>query len=305
MTTHENQDADANPDPIRHLAASFRSSRIAIAAFKRTAATLQIDGSEHSGPFDTVLDFGGSRLALSADGQRLFTCAYQRLGMAAYESRTGRIVWTRRDVKRTQSLTVSPSTGALYVGRDDQPLLVVASETGETLEQIRGVKKLVESPYAPLAMLDRRRPTVVRMPSRSSVFEVERTSFAFLGVAFGSNALAVSEAGGPVRCFDAQSGEVLWTYHPNEGSHCLELAYCEDAGVFAGVIWSYEHGGDQRLVRFDPRGRPKLVRNLGTPAETCFTSRGSELFTSQGERISIATGRAERIRGFGLDPPGP
>jgi hypothetical protein len=61
--------------------------------------------------FDTILDFGGQRLAPCDSAERMVIVAgaWERHGICAYDAMTGKPLWRRMDLKRVQAL--SPAAG--------------------------------------------------------------------------------------------------------------------------------------------------------------------------------------------------
>lgn len=77
---------------IRHLAACDRSSLIAAALFESTVQIWSLDSSQQIAEFETILDFGGQRLVLAADGKICITGSWSA-GLAAYSVPDGRRLW--------------------------------------------------------------------------------------------------------------------------------------------------------------------------------------------------------------------
>lgn len=244
--------------------------------------------------FDTILDFGGDRIHLSNDGAIVLCAAYHRDGVAAYDCATGCRLWQNRGVKRPQRLSMSRTSRIAYVGVEGGPCLALSLDDGSVAARIRGVRRLEESPFNPLVFLDQHRP-VVASHKLKPVFAVPRTTFAFLDVAFGPRQLALSEAGGPVRCVELASGRVAWVHRPPEGVHCLNLAYCGKAEAFVGVLWPFAHGGSKQLVRFNADGSAYVIKDFGGPAEQCFCQAGASLLTTDGTLIEILSGKESAL----------
>ena len=134
---------------------------------------------------------------------------------------------------------------------------------------------------------------------------LERTGFAIHGVAFGTDRLCMSEAGGGnpfrsdnarplLRCLDTQSGAELWRYTPPLGWNIPCLSYAQKAMAFFGIEKPYMKGGKKRLLRFNPdSGKSTRVAGIERPCATeFFCSCGESLLTSEGELIDVV--RAQR-----------
>lgn len=244
--------------------------------------------------FQTVFESGGERLALSRDGSTVIAGAYSRHGVAAYDSSSGTLLWQRRELKGVQHLRCSARNDTVYVGLERGAGSVLSERSGITLQSKRGVRDFVESAYGPLILIDCSRPRVVCEETFDALFAVERMSFAFLAAGFSQDALVISEAGGPVRCFDLSSGQVRWTFTPEKGVHCLKVAYSAQLKTFVGVMYPYETGRAKSLVKFASDGRVNLIAILGRPAEVVFSALTAELVTT--DRIIVsASGATTKI----------
>jgi hypothetical protein len=283
---------------VRQMAAAGVAGRVACGAFERKVDVWQIEPARRLSSFETVLDFGGHRLALSDDGQILVAAAYHDHGVAAYRVETGEALWHRRDIKHAQRLSLSHHSAELYVASDDQPCLVLSLKTGATVAKLRGVRGITESRTGDIAFIDCSRPVVVEGRLRTRLFPVPRTTFAFLAVAFGPRQFVSTESAGAVRCFDVPSGRTAWTFAPSPGVHCLDLAYSSTRAAFVGVVWPYQHGGDSLLVAFDESGAASTVRRLGNAHATCFILDGAWLMTSEGRLVDVRSGTEKLLEGF-------
>lgn len=265
-----------------------------LSQFTQEVSVWDLEPPRHVATFSTILDFGGTRLGLSADGGTVVCAAYHREGVAAYAAGTGELLWQKRDVKRPQRVSLSSSRRLAYVATDDNPCLALSLDDGEVVRRLPGVRWVVESPFAPLRFIDHNRPAVTNEEFEPLV-AIPRSTFAFLDVAFGPDTLVVTESGGPVTCFDLTSGRKLWAFVPDNGVHCLAATYCEDIGAFAGVLWPFANGGPKELVAFGDRGSPSTITGLGDSADECFCQRGSCLLTSSGSLVSLASGLATAL----------
>jgi hypothetical protein len=279
---------------IRQIASAGGAARIALGQFEKTVSVWNLEPPRRVATFDTILDFGGQRLALSEDGATVVAAAFDFEGVAAYDASTGKLRWQRRDIEHPQVVSVSHATAAIYVGVEDGPCSVLALENGETLAQIPGVRQVVESPHGPLVFLDEARPHVAGL-DRTRLFSIERGTFAFLAIAFAPSRLAVSESGGPVTCFEIPSGDICWRFVPPQGTHCLELSYLPGNDQFAGVLWPFASGGVKELVTFDDRGNATTVKYLGMTATECFCPAVSALVTAECKLVYLPSGQEANL----------
>src|SRR5262249_36325207 len=275
---------------IRHFASSWSGSVIAAAEFERTVHVWDVAAERHLATFPTIMDPGGTRLAVTPDGKTCIAAAYHVEGIAGYAASTGTEVWRRKDRKKTQTLRVSLDGGRVYACFDNRSCQVLNRETGKTIETWAGVRDVWESPYEPVMLLEKR-PLVLQTPDERKIANIPAESFAVLSAAFGPGLVCVSESGGPLRCLNTKTGAERWRFQ-EKGQHFLELSFAEQAQVFVGICWPYERGGSFRLLRFDPQtGVVSVAAELGKAGRFEFCLRGTRLLSSDGSVMDSATGR--------------
>jgi outer membrane protein assembly factor BamB len=267
---------------------------VAVGAFKERVEIWDVVMAKRVSGFPTVLDYGGTRLCLDAKGKRCFAGAFKRKGLAAYDAGTGDVLWTRPDIKAVQYIARA-SGERVFVGVDRGPAQVLAAETGKTVEKLNGVRRAYEDARGRVRFLDKRTP-VVELASGKS-FSVERSTFAILDVAIGPASLCLSEAGGPVRCFDL-SGREMWRCQSPSGEHVISLFHASKTDGFFGVAFDYGDTGQLQLVRVGPNAKTNRVAVLtGAKADVCLD--GEALLQSDGQMLAVSTGK--RIRRIPLD----
>jgi outer membrane protein assembly factor BamB len=268
---------------------------VAAGAFKGQVEIWDISTAARLSSFPTVLDFGGQRLCLDGPGARCFAGAYHRAGAVAYDAADGNVVWSRSDIKRVQHMSRS-ADGSLFIGVADGPCQVLDAVDGKTLEKLRGVRQVFESADGTARLLDKNIPIVELRGGRS--FEVRRTTFAILDVAFGSSTLCLSEASGPTRCLDLEDGREVWRYQPPQGEHVLSIAYGPSAGAFLGVSLEYERTSSHTLVRLGSGNDFCRLATLGQPAVAEFCLSGEALLLDDGRLLTASTGELIRMVSF-------
>lgn len=275
---------------IRHLASTWSGSVIAAAEFDRTVHVWDVAAPKHLATFPTIMDFGGTRLAVTPDGKNCIAAAYDVEGIAGYAASGGTETWRRKDLKKAQSLRVSLDGHRVYACFDNRSCQVLNRETGKTIKTWAGVRHVWESPYQPVMLLEKR-ALILQSPDERKVASIPAETFGVLCVAFGPGLVCVSESTGPLRCLDALTGEERWRFQ-EKGQHFLELAYAEQAQAFVGICWPYERGGSFRLLSFEPQaGAASVVTELGKAGEFEFCLRGTRLLSSDGSVMDSATGK--------------
>jgi hypothetical protein len=130
---------------IRYFASSWSGSVIAAAEFERTVHVWDFDGPRHLATFPTIMDFGGTRLAVTPDGRNCIAAAYHVEGIAGYVASDGTELWRRKDLKKTQTLRVSLDGRRVYACFDNRSCQVLNRETGKTIKTWAGVRDVWQS----------------------------------------------------------------------------------------------------------------------------------------------------------------
>jgi hypothetical protein len=282
---------------IYEVVTSWNGPLVIAGEFERTVHVFHLDSGKHNATFDTIFEFGGERIAITQDGRLCIAAAYNRFGIAAYDVRDGREVWRRKDLKGIQVVRISPDDRQVFCC-DDKPCQLLSRMTGKTSNSLRGVHDIWDSPYAPIRLLGKEALELVTRRGKI-LAKIPRITFAVLGVAFGPRHVCITESGGPVRCIDLSTRNLLWTHKPVRGVHFLDVVYAEGPGAFAGVSWLFERGGQKMLHRFEPEsGTPNLIAELAKPIKTAFCKKGSRLVTTDGEIFDVANGRRIRSLAF-------
>jgi WD40 repeat protein len=288
---------------IRHLATSWSGSVIAAGEFEHTVHVWDLSAEKHLATFPTILDPGGTRLAITGDGKSCIAAAYHVDGIAAYATAGGAETWRRKDLKKAQILRISLDDRRVYACFDNRSCQILNRDTGKTIKTWTGVRDVWESPYQPVTLLEKRE-LVLQSPEKREITSFARETFAVLCVAFAPGLVCVSESAGPLRCLDTQTGAERWRF-AEKGQHFLEIAFAEHAGAFVGVCWPYERGGAFRLLRFEAQsGEASVITDLGKAGKFEFCLRGTRLLSSDGLLMDSAIGRREGNLGFPVSAGG-
>jgi WD40 repeat protein len=276
---------------IRHLAASYDGDVLAAAEFEQIVHLWDLRSFSRLKTFETILDFGGKRLAVSRDGQTVIAGAYRVHGIAAYRASDGAELWRRKDLKKVQRIGFDRSCRQISCCFDSAACHMLETASGETAKTVRGVRKIWESPVGS-ARLFQRTSDFVLEANELRVAVIPKATFAALSAAFSKSEVCISESGGPVRLFNLKSGELIWRHDPTGGTHFLRLAYSEAIEKFVGASFPYVHGGPTSLSHFDKiTGNPRLVTTIGLLADVAFCHKGSRVVTRSGEIFDVESGR--------------
>jgi hypothetical protein len=138
---------------IRHIAPAATTDRLFLTAeFEHRVRLWSFADHSLTAELDTVLDFGGQRLALCGAATPIVVAgAWERHGICGYAP-DGTRLWQRKDLRQPQH--ISPAAGgALVVACFDQrPLHVLDAVSGETRATVRAVRRYYDSPFAEVGL---------------------------------------------------------------------------------------------------------------------------------------------------------
>jgi hypothetical protein len=195
-------------------------------------------------------------------------------------------------LKKAQYVSVSLDDRRVYCIFDQKASHILDRETGETIITWPGVKRVWESPYESLMLVDEYKLVINGMDD-TEIAAIPRKTFAVLCVAFAPGLVCISESGGALRCLETKTGLELWSFSQT-GRHFLTLGYAESADSFVGTSWSYELGGSHQLWSFQSVSGKKIrVSDLGKAGEFAFFQRSSRLLASDGTVLDAVTGKTE------------
>ena len=270
---------------IRHLAACDESSLVAAAFFESTVQIWNWDKAEQIGELETVLDFGGRRLALTAGGSICITGSWSH-GVAAYSVPNGDCLWRRPELTEVQRLTLSASGQEVNCGFEKRPLAVIDVRTGNTVRTDKNALALYSSRFGSYKFVEQ--PKGYRIMGGHER-EIPSISFALLDAALSPEAVCISEPKVGIRCFELESGKQLW-HHPNLGTN--RLAFCASDFNFFCVAMIDRSPHDCSLVRLAPRIMDcDQVAFIGPCWEASFSHSGNVFVTMRGDVFETSTGR--------------
>jgi hypothetical protein len=288
---------------IRHIATTLNGDNVAVAEVDTSVYVWNLANNSEITQFQTILDNGGNRLAITTDGRNCIAGAYHIHGIASYCVANRTEEWSRSDLKKVQRIRVSLDDERVFCSFEGKSFQILNRKDGTTIAALRGINGLRESPYDPVSVVDRKnRDFAIRSQNGKTIANVPRTTFAALDLSFAPHRFCISESGGPVRCISVGDGIEIWRFAPPSGYHILKLAYCESTASFHGIIWGYEEGGACQLIRWDAAtGAMQPVVELGARAKYGFCQRGSRLIATDGTIWDVATGDIIRTLPFPTD----
>jgi outer membrane protein assembly factor BamB len=198
-------------------------------------------------------------------------------------------------MRHTQSVRFSSMGETVWCGVQDGQLQQLDALTGATVDTLVAVERVFDSAHSNLLLLDTRTGGFVVKGPRD--LRIPKLTFGLLDAVFSPDQLCLSEAGGPVRCLEAESGAERWRYEPPKTSHVLRLGYRPVDRCFYGVQWEYQRGTSRVVFRFAGEdGQYEEIRQLRSDnLQLCsweeeFCIDGDALVTSTGEVISVRDG---------------
>ena len=270
-------------DNIRHIAVPFNNGIIAFAEFEKKVQIVDITRNIIISKFETILDFGGSRIIISEDSDICVCGCWERYGIYGYDVKSGKVIWQRKDLKKVQNIQLMRSNSSLFFAsfyRKASEILEIS--TGKSIKKILGCENYYESKFSPICVLDSPiKIKVLDINANKVLFNIERQSFATLDMSFSETSILISESGCPLNCYDTEKGKLIWRSEKIDGEHFLRLSYNNELRKYIGVIWSYIKGGNKKLKYINcDTGKVENEIDINCPSETEFGFDGKILITS-------------------------
>jgi hypothetical protein len=273
---------------MRHIATSDKSSVFLTAEFENKIYAWDLDGYRKISEFDSVLDFGGRRLALSSDGKTCVAAAYLRYGICLYDTETGNKIWHRRDIKQTQRIKFSPDGKEIYASIESKPMVVLNSSDGSDIKKLRATTNVYFNLFGVPDAYEKSRKILNYGDAK-----IESPTFAFLDVCPVPSGFVISAPNSKLISYNA-NGNINWDITPKQGEHFVNIGYCEKANIINAVIYKYN----------DPREKPynvlyglhadngEIIYQLGLPDEAVPQGFG---FSQHGERLICTSGEVYEL----------
>ncbi|WP_409330594.1 hypothetical protein [Trujillonella humicola] len=218
---------------IRLVSASpWEQDLFVVGEFERMAHVLSVSKAAVLASVDTVLDYGGRRLALiSAENPVIVAGAWARHGVCGY-SLAGVQLWQNESRSGVQQVTAL-AAGTVAVAYEKGPAVVLDGSSGEqvsALPGVRGVHALTPS----LSLLEGSGYMQLADGNLQSVGDrISLRSFGVLDAAADAEHVAVAEAGGPLRILTLAGVERATHLVP--GGRVVAVAYEAGTGTWRAV----------------------------------------------------------------------
>jgi len=281
---------------IQEIEASKNSNIIVIIDDDKNAFCRDLITGDNICRYNVVIDFYGSRLTLSKDGQYCFTATYNKGGIYCYNNLSGKMIWHRPEFINIHELVMSRDGDRLYCSQEPKKCLILDAKTGELIAEEKNTEIIYDSYYEPIQLLVGKE-YILRRKDGNIIAAIKRETFAHLYVEFGPGAVAITESGGDVRFCSTTDGTEIYRYHPPEGSHVLQLYYSEKLKYNYGIEWAYNEGPNMRLLKCDiPNTRVEEVAYLIPPnTNRVFIPMQDKLLYGNCMLCDLITGSIERI----------
>ncbi len=241
--------------------------------------------------FETILDFGGRRIAINDAGTCCVAGGYKR-GISAYDVATGQELWRRKDLTGVHLISITLDQKRALCGFEKRGFESLNLETSKSKTPLRGVRMVVESEFDPVRIFEKNGANyIVADNENKKLLTIPRETFAPLSFAFSPGHVVVTESGGRIRCHNLQKGSMVWNYQPEPGTHALRLAFNNCDNSLVAILWPYRNGGPYQVVNFDiVDGSEKSQFMIDRGMEFAFLASGSRILSSDGIIRECETG---------------
>jgi hypothetical protein len=274
-----------------------------MAAYESRVDVFSIDPIVHLASFDTILDFGGHRLALadSSAGPAVVAGAWERFGVRAYDRTTGHELWQRPDLKRVNLLAPAADGTNVAVAMSGAAMRVLDMGTGETVGTIRGVETFHQSRFDAVAVVGwYAQVSLIETVDWRRRWRAPVRGFSLLGAVFAPDAVLVSDTGdgASVSCFDL-SGRLMWRRRNETERLIWAVGWDETTDSWLGLEHHVELRVPDQLVRWSRDGAMAARRPVGFVIDAAFLPGGRWLATARGEIIDTESGRVNELPATG------
>lgn len=202
-----------------------------------------LEGRELVASFDTVLDFGGRRLAVTTGEDPVVVVgSWDRQEVCGY-SLTGEVLWQQTDHARVQQIELvdHDQVAVSYEGR---PAVVIDARDGKTISTLRGVQEVIA--LRPGESLQVERHCWRRVDDAGPRHEpVEFSGFLHDAAVGEGDVLAVAD--GPLRLFDPSG--VVFAEHGAGAGRVVQVHWMESTRTWLAL--QADGGKGSHVLRLD------------------------------------------------------
>lgn len=227
---------------------------VALGAFEKHVRIVDLSTKKTQAEFETILDYGGRRMAIHENGSICVCGCWERHGIVGYSGRDGAILWQRQDLKKLQRLRpLITDPDRLFAEFEKGASYIIDYKSGRTINYLPRIEDYSESAYEPINLQETSKHfTIVGRDEQKTICRMARQSFGTLEVAFGPKSVCISESGKPLCCYDTKSGRPKWVVDSKPNEHALRLHFNKTMNRYLGVFWPYDKGGAETLKIIHP-----------------------------------------------------
>jgi hypothetical protein len=287
------------PD-IRHIAAPLvRDDVVAIGEFETTAYLYHLTLGHADAPVQTVLSFGGDRLALCEPGGELVivAAAWERHGVCGYSGNNGERLWQRKDLKRAGPLSPAGDGSLVAAAINGGALQVLNASTGDSVASVRKADRFRQSAFGAIAATGwYQQVALVDTRDWASRWKAALKGYAVLDATFAPDGLLVSDTGdiGHVYAFQLD-GRPAWTHRLPKEMLCWAVGWDENANEWLGLAHNVNQRTPDSMLRWSRDGRLTANHPVPTVAAAAFVHRGRTLVTDR-ELVNTQTGTTTPLK---------
>jgi WD40 repeat protein len=245
--------------------------------------------------FETDMVSGLSEsISVSTDGKKLIVAGYDKHTLTLFDIESKNILWQRNDLKKPYKVKfINDGLNSVFVDTENKGCYTLSSETGDSIEKLRGIKDFVESPYSNIIQIEKSSSTTIVEKKSDEVICKFNHKRQLLDSAFSEELLICSYVGGPLEGIKFKTNEFLWS--TNCKGHFLRVGFNLEINKILGIRWDFEKGGSKFLTFINPfTGIIEKEIDLQQPICVEFINNGEYIITSQGKLYSTKDGSIVR-----------
>ena len=292
--------ADHQYEKIRAISATVNGDRFAVSEWNSNVQIWDIQNGLITKLTTDIVSCMGNLISISEDGQQIVIAGYDHKTVTLYDIDSGEIIWQKKGIKKpANAIILNYAPNLIYINTENQGAFLFDKKTGETVEKLRGIEFIRESPYLAVDQYEKSSTSIfVNRVDRKIIKSFTHKSFALLDACFSKDKIICSYAGNPLEAILIDEGETLWT--TNVIGHFLEIEYSIELDKILGIRWEYQKGSPKFLCYLNIQtGKVEKEINLGEPITIEFLKQGSFMVTSQGKLYSTITG--QQIKQFDFE----